>query len=241
MTGPEGQPAVWIDEVSKRFSDGVLAVDALSLTVHHGEIACVIGGRGAGKSVLLRMVAGLLRPSYGRILVRGQPVVNRVKTLEQLAFVGSRTAHAHLLSAVENVEFYTTVSGVSCSRADCIQGLREAGLRESALHVAAGELGAEDHLLIWLATATLRRASVIVFDDPSAGLEPSAIKLLQAWCERRRSTGTAILLATADPVLASQSDKIMVLVAGRKVSEKTRQEFTAQSLMALYMESLGHQ
>jgi ABC-type sugar transport system ATPase subunit len=67
------------------------------------------------------------------------------------------------------------------------------------------------------------------------------MRRLQQWLARRREAGTAILVATADVPLASQADRVVILAHGRGVCEKPRSEFTAQTLMALYLDSLGHQ
>lgn len=241
MTGTDAAPTISVQEVSKRFPDGVLAVDALNVTVGAGEIVCLLGGRRAGKSVVLRLVAGLLRPSYGTVRIGGHPVIDPLESLRRVTYIGSGTAHAPLLKPAENLQCYATLSGAPCSRERCVQALREVGLPESALTAAARTLSAEHRLMIWLAAASIRNNTAVLLDDPSAGLEPGAINRLQGWLRRRRVSGTPILLATSDPLLASQADKILFLVEGRKVSEKTRAEFTTQSLMGLYLESLGHQ
>jgi ABC-2 type transport system ATP-binding protein len=240
MRETDAAAAASLQEISKRFADGTLALDAFTVGVWPGEVVCLLGGPRSGKSVVLRLVAGVLTPTVGTVQIGGRPAANSLDALRQVTYVSSRAAHAPSLNAAQNLQCYTALSGLACSDAECVQALREAGLPEFALSAPTSTLGAEHRLLIWLAAASLRKAPVLLLDDPSEGLDPGAITRLQRWLAGRRSAGTAIMLATSDPLLASQADRIVFLVEGRKVSEKTRHEFTAQTLMGLYLELLGH-
>src|SRR5215510_14810281 len=74
-TDPRAQPYVRIRNVSKSFDD-FLAVDNLSLDIYKGELFCLLGGSGCGKTTLLRILAGLERPSAGRVIIDGVDVTD---------------------------------------------------------------------------------------------------------------------------------------------------------------------
>jgi ABC-2 type transport system ATP-binding protein len=241
MARPDAAPVLRAQNLSKRFADGTLALDAVSVTVCAGEMVCLLGGRRSGKSVLLQLVAGVVPSTFGTVSIGGVAVTDPVTSLARIMYLASGVAHAPRLKPAENLHCYATLSGVGSSPGECVQALREVGLPEWALATATGALGTEHCLLIWLAAARLRNAPGLLLDDPSAGLEPAAMRRLQQWLARRREAGTAILVATADVPLASQADRVVILAHGRGVCEKPRSEFTAQTLMALYLDSLGHQ
>jgi ABC-type multidrug transport system ATPase subunit len=221
-----------------RFAGMGLALDALNVSVASGEIVCLFGGSGAGKSVALQIIAGLLPPSSGSVVIAGRSIDNPRESLQLITFISSAWNHLPRLTPIEHVRSYAALNGRTPSRGECVQSLRECGLPEAAFDARMSDLASEHRLLVWLSFSLLKRAPILLLDDPTRGLDPSVVPRLQRKI-LEKSAHTAVLLATQDPMFAAQADRVVVLAQGRPVLERRGTELTAQSLAAAYLRLLG--
>ena len=99
----ENTPAIQLDAVSKRFSNGALALDSLSLEVNNQETLTVVGPSGCGKSTLLRLIAGLDTPSAGRIRLDGVAIEGAPARERNIAMVFQSYALYPHLTCFENL------------------------------------------------------------------------------------------------------------------------------------------
>jgi len=233
---PAAHPLLTVDAVTKRFG-GLVAVDAVSLSVNPGEIVAVIGPNGAGKSTLFDVVSGVTDPTAGEVRFRGTPIQGRGQ--REIAALGvSRTfQHVRLLpgmSVVENAALGAHLRGrcgvlAASWRLDRAEERRI--LAEAARQVERVGLG--EHLLDAAATLPLGKQrtleiarslcadpALLLLDEPAAGLRHLEKRALSDLLKALRAEGMSILLVEHDADLVmSLVDRVVVMDFGRKIAE----------------------
>lgn len=192
------QPLLIAENVSHRFrslSGDVLAVRDISLRVREGEFVALVGPSGSGKTTLLRMFGGLLQPEAGRILYKGQPLI------EPPADIGMAFKKPTLLpwrSVVDNVRLPLEIAGGRGSEADVVAMLEVVGLTGFEESLPA-ELSGGMQQRVSLARALINQPRLLLMDEPFGALDMMLrsemnLLLLDLW-ERTRPT---VLFVTHD-------------------------------------------
>lgn len=222
---PEFPEILRIDAVAKTFN-GHPILDGVELGLGGGQTLTILGGSGAGKSTLLRLVAGLAKPDAGRIVLFGQDSVPlRERELlplrRRMGVVFQGGALFDSLSVFENVAMPL--------RLHTHTGDREIGARVAELLEQVGLAGIEDHYpaelsggmqkRVAVARALALRPELVLFDEPTAGLDPASARLI---CEligtlRRDLCETAVVVTHDLACAFMVSDWIALLHAGRIV------------------------
>jgi phospholipid/cholesterol/gamma-HCH transport system ATP-binding protein len=177
MTAPAA-PAVQFEHVSFAFDDHVVLRD-VSFTVPKGTMRIVLGASGAGKSVLLKLILGLLRPDEGRILVNGQEIgtMTEGELLRVRADIGMSFQEIALfdsLTVAENVGyrlFEETDTPLDDVRARVLEVLGFIGMAEYIDRMPS-ELSGGQRRRVAIARAMASRPNLLLFDDPTTGLDP---------------------------------------------------------------------
>ena len=221
------------EDLGMRYPTGRLALDGASLSVAAGELVVVLGQNGSGKSTMLRCIAGMLRPTAGRVLVAGQEMTR----LATRALADARMAlgmvfqHAHLVrrrSVLANVMCGTLGRHRTLAAAlgrlprgelgwamDC---LHEVGLSAYAGQ-RAGTLSGGQAQRASIARALAQRPKAMLADEPVASLDPEAAEEIMCLLRRLAAEdGLAVLCVLHQPELARRhADRILGLRAGRMV------------------------
>jgi phospholipid/cholesterol/gamma-HCH transport system ATP-binding protein len=178
MTEPAASPAVQFEHVSFAFDDHAVLRD-VSFTVPRGTMRIVLGASGSGKSVMLKLILGLLRPDEGRILVNGQ----RIDTMTEGALLRVRAdmgmsfqeiALFDSLSVAENVGyrlFEESAIPIEQARARVLEVLGFIGMAEFVDRMPS-ELSGGQRRRVAIARAMASRPQLLLFDDPTTGLDP---------------------------------------------------------------------
>lgn len=196
---------IQIRGLSKSFG-GAPVLQGVDLDVPEGEVTCVIGRSGSGKSVLLRHIIGLLRPDTGRVVVDGAPLdeltyaeLRQVRRKFGVLFQGGALFDS--MSARENVEFplktFTELSPAEVrDRADeCLElvELPDAGPKSPA------ELSGGQQKRVALARAIAIEPKYILYDEPTSGLDPETSNTIDELIQRLGTTmGTTSVVITHD-------------------------------------------
>lgn len=193
-----------VDAVSYRYPDGRLALDGVSLSIAPGEKLVVLGANGAGKSTFLSLLNGLLPPSGGRLLLRGAPV-----SVSRKGLLALRSTVGLVMQDPDDQLFAATVFE-DVSFGPLNQGLAPAAA-EARVHAALATMGiaplagTPTHLLsfgqrkrVAIAGVLAMRPSVVLFDEPTAGLDPAGIDDFAATLEALSAEGTTLVIATHD-------------------------------------------
>src|SRR4051812_46844122 len=116
-------------DLSKRYPNGTLALDALNLRVAAGEIYCLLGARGAGKTTAVNLFLGFAGPTSGSALIDGIDVAREpLRAKARVAYVADTTAFYRRLTTLQNLDFFARLGGRRHpSRQECEMALREVG------------------------------------------------------------------------------------------------------------------
>lgn len=196
---------IQIRNLAKRF-DGVPVLEDVDLDIPEGEVTCVIGRSGSGKSVLMRHIIGLFEPDAGRVVVDGAPLdeltyaeLRQVRRKFGVLFQGGALFDS--MSARENVEFplrtFTDLSAAEIrDRADeclALVELPDAGPKRPA------ELSGGQQKRVALARAIAIEPKYILYDEPTSGLDPETSNTIDDLIHRLGSTmGTTSVVVTHD-------------------------------------------
>ena len=218
-----------VRSLSMRLASGGRAVDVLtdvSLEVPAGQFLAIAGPSGSGKSTLLGLIAGLDRPTAGRIEVDGVVVTE----LGEDALARFRRDHVgyvfqsfHLvptLTALENVAVPLELGGDADAEARAWALLAEVGLAERAHHYPVQLSGGEQQRVA-VARALARRPPLLLADEPTGNLDSATGKqIIDLLVGANRRLGRTLVLVTHDPALAGHADRVITLRDGRIVSDE---------------------
>jgi ABC-2 type transport system ATP-binding protein len=226
-------------DLSKRYPNGTLALDALNLRVAAGEIYCLLGAKGAGKTTAVNLLLGFAEPTSGSALLDGIDVAReplRAKT--RVAYLADTTAFYRRLTALQNLDFFARLGGRRHpSRQDCEMALREVGLPEWAFDQRVSELAPGSVRKLGIAAALMKGAPALVLDEPLSGLDPKSAAELVEILEELRDQGKALLITMQDLFWARQlADRVGILQEGRQALTRSREELRYENLEKLYLD-----
>jgi len=174
---------------------------ALDSIVAAGQLLRVVGANGAGKTSLLRMVAGLLAPAQGQVLWRGERVSDlREDFGRQLVYIGHAAALKDDLTALENLQFACLLGGLALTVAQARQALRDAGLAGSE-RLAARQLSQGQRRRVALARLVVAGAAPLwVLDEPFNALDTAACAWLCGLIAAHLARGGVVVLTSHQQV-----------------------------------------
>ncbi|HEY2550563.1 MAG TPA: ABC transporter ATP-binding protein [Streptosporangiaceae bacterium] len=221
----EVQPAVAAQSVSRAFGRGAAAVHALrdvSFTVPRGELVALCGRSGSGKTTLLNVIAGLERPSSGRVWVAGQEVsaMGRDETLrlrrEKIALVFQSFALLPMLSAAENVGIPMRLARVpAADRERRARDLLELVGLDGKAHQRPYEMSGGEQQRVAIARSLANNATVLLADEPTGQLDSGTAAQIMALLRGIvHAEGITALVATHDRALMGAADRVLQMRNG---------------------------
>ncbi|HEY3285512.1 MAG TPA: ABC transporter ATP-binding protein [Gemmatimonadaceae bacterium] len=204
-----------------------VAVDGLDLEVPQGELFGFLGPNGAGKTTTLRMIAGILKPTAGRVQIGGIDLaVDPIAAKAKLGFIPDRP---FIYEKLTGGEFLRFVAGLYDQHGPQVEHRARELLALFDLEEWRDELvesyshGMRQKLII--ASAFVHRPEVIVVDEPHVGLDPKAIKILRDLFREYAARGHTIMMSTHTLATAeSLCDRIGIIVNGRMHALGTMEE-----------------
>ena len=215
--GPRGV-VVQAQGLCRAFGD-VPAVDGLDLVLHAGEVQALVGLNGAGKSTLMRLLIGLLRPDAGQVSVWGRTAWQAPAAVRsRIGYVSSSHLYPEL-TVTDHLRWAARLHGCrgreAPRRADDM--IDQLGLRRWASKPAR-TLSTGNRQRLAIATALIHSPDLMIFDEPTTGLDPAGVIDLRRIIGERVSGGTSVLVSShhLDEV-ARLASVINVMHAGRLV------------------------
>ncbi len=227
---------IQVEGLSRRFQvpgkPDVVAVDALSFTVHAGEVYGLLGPNGAGKTTTLRMLLGLLPPSSGRALIEGYSSVEAPEEVKRrVGFVSTSAGLYPHLSVREMLLFFADLYNVPPSRArQELAQLAELLRIEDLLDRRCVTLSTGQKQRVNLARALIHQPPVLLLDEPTAGLDVILSQVVVEFVAHLRSQGKAVILTTHQLDEAERlCDRFGLLHRGKLVRTGTLAELRDES------------
>jgi putative ABC transport system ATP-binding protein len=245
---PDSDPdaIVAIDEVSRRYGEGDTAVDALrgvSLEIERGRMTAVMGPSGSGKSTLMHILAGLDRPTSGRVVLDGVDITRMSEkklTLfrrDKIGFVFQFFNLLPMLTAEENVLLPLDIAGEKVDREWLEDLLTTVGIEDRRKH-RPSELSGGQQQRVAIARALVSNPAVLFADEPTGNLDSATSKdVLRVLRNAVDDLGQTTVMVTHDAGAASMADRILFLADGRIV--KDLHESTAREVIAAMQEVTG--
>jgi ABC-2 type transport system ATP-binding protein len=208
------------------------AVRNLSLHVPAGELFGFLGPNGAGKTTTIKMIAGLLRPTSGRIEIAGHDLASHpVEAKGALGFIPDRPFLYEKLSALEFMKF---VAGIYGFDVGALNGRIDELLTLVELHQVRSQLiesfshGMKQRLV--MASAFLHQPQVMVVDEPMVGLDPRGARLIKQVFREYCDSGHSVFVSTHTLEVAQElCDRIGIILRGELVALGTIDELKAKA------------
>jgi len=236
---PSAPPLVGCRDIAKRFG-GAQALKGVSLEIAPGEVHGLVGANGAGKSTLIRILAGLIQPDAGSITVDGRTLpisTPHVATAlgmsfihQELAFVPGMTVLQNIMLGVPKKQRFGLVDWSTIER-EVAPIARRVGITAPLNRNVKG-LSAAENWLINICRALVRKARLIVMDEPTASLSGSESEKLFSIIRDLSKSGVALLYVShrLDEIL-DLCNRVTVFRDGRSVNEFPRAELTRNTLV----------
>ena len=209
-----------------------VAVKGLDLEVRRGEIFGFLGPNGAGKTTTIRMVAGILRPTSGQVLVGGDDLLSEPERAK--ARIGYIPDRPYLYDKLSGGEFLRFVAGLWGREGDAVEARADRLLELFQLGPWKDELiesyshGMRQKLLI--SSALIHQPELIVVDEPMVGLDPRSARLLKDLFRTFAGHGGTVFLSTHTlEVAEALCDRIAIINRGEIIAFGTMEELRAQA------------
>ncbi len=231
------KPVLRTDALVKRYG-GLLATDAVSLELYHGQIHALIGPNGAGKTTLIKQLAGEIRPDSGRIFLDDLDVTDLTcdtRARRGLARSYQITSVIHDLTALENVmlavqalqghsfRFWQSVHADKCLTAPAMAMLERVGLANKA-HAPANAMAHGEHRQIELAMALAAQPKVLLLDEPLAGTSPVEAEAMTTLLASLKNDYAILLIEHDMQAVFALADTVIVLFYGKVLMQGTPEQ-----------------
>ena len=216
-------------DLSKRYA-AVMAVRDVSFSIRPGEILSVVGPNGSGKSTIVKMIAGLIDPSRGHVLFRGEPIGQSMTAYKRrMGYVPEQPDLYGFLTGWEYLDLVATLRGLSPKQfrgkaSAMLEALTLDSARDSA--IASYSKGMRQRIV--LIAALMHDPELLILDEPFSGLDVASAIVLRRVFARLAAQGKALFFAS--PVLEQVdrlSTHLLVLKRGRVVTAGSMAEMRA--------------
>ena len=213
-------------DLVKSFGE-VRALDGLSLEIRKGESFGLLGPNGSGKTTIIRMIAGLVRPTSGELRVLGHAVPqDAAKVRSKLGYMTQLQALYNDLSVWENVQFFARIFGINDparrnARIEEVLGLVELMPRKGAL---VSTLSGGMKQRVSLACALVHDPQVLLLDEPTVGVDPQLRQTFWGYFRELNARGVTIIVSSHVMDEADRCDRLGLVRAGRVLAVGTPAE-----------------
>lgn len=213
-----------IKELSKRFKK-ITAVDNINFDVDRGEIVGLLGENGAGKTTTLRMLATMLKPTGGTALVNGYDIVgDRDKVRGEIGILfGGEVGLYDRLTGRENISYFAELNGMTkAETAASIDELVQLLDMEEYIHRRVGKFSRGMKQKVAIARSIVHKPSVMLFDEPTAGLDVTAARIVQEFIIRCKQENKAIIFSSHSMTEVEKlCDRIVMIHKGKILEQGT--------------------
>jgi len=187
-------------DLGKNYNNKI-AVNKISFKVNKNEVVGILGPNGCGKTTTIGMILGLLKPSYGKVLINGNEIEkNRVNLLNQLNFISPYIELPKKLTVRQNLEVYARLYDVK-NLNEKIDYLSEKLKLKNMLNKITGELSSGQKNRVSLAKSIINDPSVLLLDEPTASLDPETGDYIRGFLEEYQNEKKASIVIASHNML----------------------------------------
>ncbi len=226
--------------ITKKYGD-FTAVNNLSFDVKAGEILCLLGANGAGKSTTINILLNFINPTSGIAEINGVNVVkNPIETKKNLTYIPENLMLYPILSAMENLDYFTKLSGEKFNVDELKSFLNEAGLQEDAHENRVKTFSKGMRQKVGIALAIAKKSKVLLLDEPTSGLDPKSSNEFMELLAKMKNDGVAILMATHDLFRAKEiSTHIGIMRSGSLENHSNSSNLSLKELETIYLDIMN--
>ena len=214
--------AVETERLTRNFGS-FTAVNEVSIRVHPGEIFGFLGANGAGKTTMIRMLCGLLKPSTGNGTVAGYDIGRQSELIKKnIGYMSQKFSLYNDLTLAENIEFYAGIYGltpqeISKKKEEILGGLNLARWANTL----TGELPPGFKQGLALGTAMVHNPPIVFLDEPTSGVDPASRRAFWDLIHQAAARGVTIFVTTHFMDEAEYCNRISIMSAGRIIALDT--------------------
>jgi ABC-2 type transport system ATP-binding protein len=221
-------PFIRITDLTKGFGDGVPVLKGFSAAIQAGQITGLVGPDGAGKTTMIRLMAGLLLPDGGTVTIDGADTVHDAGHIQrQLGYMPQKFGLYEDLTVVENMNLYANLRGLAHSerRRSFERLLQFTGLAPFTSR-RAGALSGGMKQKLGLACSLIKAPRLLLLDEPSVGVDPISRRELWSMARELSGEGICTVWSTAYLDEAENCDAVLLMNQGELLFQGAPRELT---------------
>ena len=220
---------------------GKVALKGLNLKVEPGDIYCLLGANGAGKSTTINLFLDFIEPTSGQAVIDSMNVRSHsIQTKRVLAYIPEIVMLYRNLTGLENLRYFSDLAGHGhYSDGELLGFLKRAGLPSDAPHRRVGGYSKGMRQKVGIAIAISKQAKALLLDEPTSGLDPKASNEFSDLLKQLSQDGVAILMATHDLFRAKETgNRAGIMKHGELVADLSTADIGHAELEALYLKHM---
>lgn len=222
------KPCIDVRNVTKAFGKRIV-LDAIDFQVPYSQICGLLGPSGAGKTTLVRMIAGIDEPDHGHVEVFGERMP-KLELMRQIGYMAQSDALYMELTAKHNLEFFGSLYGLSGARLkQRIEAVMQIVNLEQDLNKTVTHYSGGMKRRLSLATALLHEPKLLILDEPTVGIDPVLRQSIWRELSRIRDAGTTILVTTHVMDEADKCDQLGMIRDGKVIAYGTPESLKEQT------------
>jgi simple sugar transport system ATP-binding protein len=242
---PAKAPLIDVRNIVKHFGS-VVALAGVSMTVHRGEVMCLLGDNGAGKSTLIKTLAGVHRPTSGEYFVEGQPVAfssprdaldaGIATVYQDLAMIPLMSVTRNFFMGREPVRGVGPFKWIDFHHCDAVtrDEMHKIGIDIRDPHQAVGTLSGGERQCVAIARAVYFGAKVLILDEPTSALGVAQTSMVLKYIHQVRQKGLGVIFITHNVRHAyAVGDRFTVLNRSKTLGTYTKSQITIDELQNL--------
>ncbi|UWU18746.1 ABC transporter ATP-binding protein (plasmid) [Rhizobium sullae] len=216
-------PSVCLTETSKSYGK-FAAVRDISLSLGEGETIALVGHNGAGKTTIIKLILGLIRPTSGTVSVLGEdPVTGNTGVRRRLGYLPESVSFHLALTGREILAFYASLKRIRLAKTHDL--FARVGLSEIAADRPVRTYSKGMRQRLGLAQALLGEPRILLLDEPTSGLDPALRRNFYDVVSELRAKGTTVLLSShALTELEDRADRVIIVNGGVKIADGTLED-----------------
>lgn len=235
-----------VKNLTKKFKE-VTAVNDMSFTVREGEIVGLLGENGAGKTTTLRMIATMIKPTDGYAEVNGHNIISEpYKVRGEIGILfGGEVGLYDRLTAKENIRYFGELNGMNKSEIEeRIVKLSEMLDMDEYINRRVGKFSRGMKQKVAIARSIVHNPKVMLFDEPSTGLDVTSSKIVQDFILKCKEQGKAIIFSSHSMKEVERlCDRVVIITKGKLVEDSTldglKSKYNDDDLERIFIKLVG--